>query len=92
MEEWRKILGYCLLVWVISGVIISIGTLFVMWKREGFKLRIPAWWEVLEFFGMCGMITILSYAWIGLNIYWHYEHKRILRKIKEGKTSAKDLF
>jgi len=80
------------LVWVVSGVIISLVTWFIIWRREGFKFRTPEYWEVLEFFGMTGAITLLSYAWIGLNIYWHYQDKRILRKIKEGKTSAKDLF
>ncbi len=92
MEE-NKIMGYLfLLTWGISGGIISLVTWVIMWHREGFKFRRIYWWDVVDFLEMFFSIALLSYAWIVLNIYWHYDYKRILKKIKEGKTSAKDLF
>jgi hypothetical protein len=90
--DYRTILGYILLTWGISGVIISLVTWISLWKREGMKVKEIYWRGLLDFLSMFFMVGLLSYAWIGLNIYWHYDHKRILRKIKEGKTSAKDLF
>ncbi len=89
--DYRTILGYVLLTWGISGVIISLVTWITLWEREGMKVRIY-WRGILDFLSMFFMVGLLSYAWIGLNIYWHYDHKRILKKISEGKTSARDLF
>jgi uncharacterized membrane protein len=87
----RTILWYVLLAWGISGVIIAAITWISMWERKGMKVKIY-WSGFWDFLSLFLMVVVLSFAWIGLNIYWHYDHKRIIRNIKEGKTSAKDLF
>lgn len=87
----KTILGYFLLAWGISGVIIAIVTWITMWERKGKKVKIY-WNGLLDFLSLFFMIALSSFLWVVLNIYWHFDHKRILRKIKEGKTSAKDLF
>jgi len=88
----RTILGYILLAWGISGVIIALVTWITLWEFEGMKVKKIYWSGLLDFLSLLFMVGFLSYVWIGLNIYWHYDTKRILRKIKEGKTSARDLF
>jgi uncharacterized membrane protein len=87
----RIILGYVLLAWGIGGIIIALVTWISMWERKGMKVKIY-WSGLWDFLSLFFMVGLLSFAWIGLNIYWHYDHKRIMRKIKKGKTSAKDLF
>lgn len=91
-NNFIEVLKLILLFWLTSGILIALGTFIIMWKREGFKFRRIYWWNIFDSAHMFLMVGILSFAWIALNIYWHYEHKIILRKIKEGKTGAKDLF
>jgi len=90
--DYRTILGYVLLTWGVSGVIISFVTWITLWQIEGMKVKKIYWKGWLDFLSMFFMVGLLSYALIGLNIYWHYEYKNILKKIKQGKTSVKDLF
>jgi hypothetical protein len=92
MEEWRKILLYILIFWGASGVIIALGTWILMLVRKQLEFRLPRWYDILEWISMMGMLTILSYCWIGLNIYENYRHKKRMEKIKEGKWRDSDLF
>ncbi len=86
------ILKYVLLTWGISGVIISLVTWLIMLKREGFKITEIDWSNIIDVLHGIFIVSVLSYTWVVLIIYWHYEDKKRLKKIKEGKTSSKDLF
>lgn len=88
--DYREVLKYILLAWGISGVIIAFVTWVLMLKRGTFK-EID-WSDVIDALYGFVIITVLSYIWVALNVHWYYDDKKRMKKIKEGKTSAKDLF